>query len=493
MRRGVLLLVLGTLTAALGAASAYAAGTTTTTTTTSTTATTTTSTTTTETTTTGTTTTAPPPPSYSRLTPSYLAAGCVGAGAVAIAEPGRQVLALGTPASSRGPSAYPANGSIVRFVYSTASGSACSSAHVALGSASLFGGAITATNIAATHGKGLAAGVRIYGSSVALRAGSPVRIGSWGEATLEKTVGRLTAPLVVQLLATHYGLPAGTTIALAFGASPQLAPESRAKAATNSARTKSTDKTRKQQLQPSKPPPDFPESASPLTMGGGLTKAAQENPIVAIAMRYLGVPYQWGGASPATGFDCSGLVQYVFAQFGIPLVHYAATQWHAPNSVWVPPTRLQAGDLVFFVGSDGTRKEPGHVGIYVNDGYFIDAPHTGSFVRVDSLTERKFANQYVGARRIVGASLDARHLLDETGSNLSAAAFRVGFQSRLAIDPVGALGAATGQAASPHDSYNTEAFAGSALGGLFLLGAGGAFLFRRRRAQEALPSSDPAD
>jgi murein DD-endopeptidase MepM/ murein hydrolase activator NlpD len=87
----------------------------------------------------------------------------------------------------------------------------------------LFGGAVTAGSVDATHGKGTASGVAIYGSPVTLRVGRPVRVGGWGEVTLGKTVGRLTAPLVVQLLAAHRSLPAGTTIAFAFGASPQVA------------------------------------------------------------------------------------------------------------------------------------------------------------------------------------------------------------------------------------------------------------------------------
>jgi murein DD-endopeptidase MepM/ murein hydrolase activator NlpD len=224
MRRGVWLLVLGLFAAALGAASAYAAGTTTTTTTTSTTttSTTTTSATTTTATTTATTTTTPPPPSFAPLAASYLPAGCVGAGAAAIAVPGRRVLALGTPASSRGPSAYPTKAPIVRFLSSTAYGSGCTSAHVALGSVSLFGGVVTARSVLATHGRGVVTGVAIEGSPVTLRAGHAVRIGSWGEVTLQKTVGRLSAPLVVQLLAASHGLPAGTTIAFAFSASAEV-------------------------------------------------------------------------------------------------------------------------------------------------------------------------------------------------------------------------------------------------------------------------------
>ena len=172
--------------------------------------------------------------------PEYLPAGCVGAGAAAIAEPGRPVLALGTPATDRGPSAYPAKAPIVRFLASTASGSTCTGSRVALESVALFGGALTVHSIDATHGTGKSDGVEIFGSPVTLGAGRPVRIGGWGEVTLGKTVGRLTAPLVVQLLAAHRSLPAGTTIAFAFGASAKPVHESRSKhhpASTQSTKT----------------------------------------------------------------------------------------------------------------------------------------------------------------------------------------------------------------------------------------------------------------
>jgi cell wall-associated NlpC family hydrolase len=109
-----------------------------------------------------------------------------------------------------------------------------------------------------------------------------------------------------------------------------------------------------------------------------------------IALEYLGVPYLWGGATPS-GFDCSGLVTYVYAQLGVNLPHFAAAQW--TFGVPVAVSQLQAGDLVFFDQLD-------HVGIYLGDGEFIDAPHTGSFVRIDSLSEPGYAKHYVGARRI---------------------------------------------------------------------------------------------
>ncbi len=154
------------------------------------------------------------------------------------------MLALGTPASSLGPSAYPLSAPIVRFGSSSASGSGCKATRVSLTSVSLFGGAVTARGIAATHGRGTVSGFELFGSPVALRAGRPVRIGSWGEVTLQKTVGRLTAPLVVQLLAAHHSLPAGTTIAFAFSASRQAAQKSTSAHTGSSTKSKHRPKTK---------------------------------------------------------------------------------------------------------------------------------------------------------------------------------------------------------------------------------------------------------
>lgn len=117
--------------------------------------------------------------------------------------------------------------------------------------------------------------------------------------------------------------------------------------------------------------------------------AAGHPEAAAIALRYLGIPYQWGGASPATGFDCSGLVMYVYAQLGIPLPHFAAAQFGYGTPV--ARADLQPGDLVFFDGLS-------HVGIYIGGGQMVHAPETGDVVKITPLSQ--FGANYVGARRI---------------------------------------------------------------------------------------------
>lgn len=131
---------------------------------------------------------------------------------------------------------------------------------------------------------------------------------------------------------------------------------------------------------PSPAPSGALDPASPLPSGSGNAAAAS------VAMRYLGVPYVWGGASPS-GFDCSGLASYAYAQIGKSVPHYTVSIWNAFPKV--PSDQLQVGDLVFFRGL-------GHMGIYIGGGQYVNAPQTGDVVKVSSMSGR---SDYAGAVR----------------------------------------------------------------------------------------------
>ena len=111
---------------------------------------------------------------------------------------------------------------------------------------------------------------------------------------------------------------------------------------------------------------------------------------VAIALRYLGTPYSWAGASPA-GFDCSGFVMYVYGKLDITLPHSSWMLWGEGR----PVTRkhLRAGDIVFFNGRS-------HVGIYLRKGTFVHSPHSGDVVRISRMSEDWYGSTYDGARRV---------------------------------------------------------------------------------------------
>ncbi|MGH8663557.1 MAG: C40 family peptidase [Burkholderiales bacterium] len=122
----------------------------------------------------------------------------------------------------------------------------------------------------------------------------------------------------------------------------------------------------------------------------------QAREVIFYALSLVGIRYRWGGSSPQTGFDCSGLVSHVYRQIAgmvLPRDSYAMARLGTP----IPLEELRPGDLVFF----NTMRRPfSHVGIYLGERRFLHAPSAGKAVNIVDMTEAYWAKRYNGARRI---------------------------------------------------------------------------------------------
>jgi len=132
--------------------------------------------------------------------------------------------------------------------------------------------------------------------------------------------------------------------------------------------------------------------AATLTTG----QFGQSAQILTVAREMLGQPVVWGGATPAQGFDCSGLVQYVYRRAGINLPRTADLQFLVGRTV--SPTSLQSGDLVYY-----TTYEPGasHVGIYIGNGKIIHTSFSKGIVAIADMNDSYFVQRYYGAKRVL--------------------------------------------------------------------------------------------
>ena len=124
---------------------------------------------------------------------------------------------------------------------------------------------------------------------------------------------------------------------------------------------------------------------------------ASANAVLMRAISLVGTPYRYGGNTPQGGFDCSGLVNYVYSDMldlRLPRTSRALSEYQGPR---IDPERLAPADLVFF----STGGQVTHVGIYVGEGRFVHAPSTGGTVRLDQLDGHYWRDHYSGARRVL--------------------------------------------------------------------------------------------
>ena len=123
--------------------------------------------------------------------------------------------------------------------------------------------------------------------------------------------------------------------------------------------------------------------------------------LIQTALAFLGVPYRFGGSDPS-GFDCSGLMQWVFARHGTALPREVRDQYRLGREVRLKD--IQAGDLIFF---ETVSRGASHVGMVIGEGRFVHAPSSNGVVRVEPYTANYWIRRFVGARRVIDGNRPA--------------------------------------------------------------------------------------
>lgn len=149
----------------------------------------------------------------------------------------------------------------------------------------------------------------------------------------------------------------------------------------------------------SRTPPPAPVVRAPVFNTPQATFSPAAEDVLFRALGLVGTPYRWGGNTPDSGFDCSGLIGYVYrdaAGISLPRSTREMIGMRAPD---VGKNALQTGDLIFFATNGGSQVS--HAGIYVGEGRFVHAPATGGTVKLDSLSKAYWQKAYLSAKRVL--------------------------------------------------------------------------------------------
>ena len=153
--------------------------------------------------------------------------------------------------------------------------------------------------------------------------------------------------------------------------------------------------------------PQSPRVVEPTVMAPQVYFSPVAEDVLFRALGLVGTPYRWGGNTPDAGFDCSGLIGYVYrdaAGIALPRTTGEMIGIRAPD---IDKSALQSGDLVFFATNGGTQVS--HAGIYVGEGRFVHAPSTGGTVRLDYLSNSYWQKTYLNAKRVLQPAHLARN------------------------------------------------------------------------------------
>jgi len=148
------------------------------------------------------------------------------------------------------------------------------------------------------------------------------------------------------------------------------------------------------------PPPPAPVVKKPVVFANPYEETSPVAADVLFrALGLVGTPYRWGGNTPDSGFDCSGLIKYVYNDAAGISLPRTTREMIVMRVQSVGKDKLQTGDLLFFATSGGSRVS--HAGIYVGEGRFVHAPATGGTVKLDSLNKAYWQRAYLNAKRVL--------------------------------------------------------------------------------------------